>query len=618
MKKLLKNIFPGLLLFWILYLVEWNFITIEIPFKESHTSLFYLHYFFTFAIYTFFGLILGIISGGILAKKRVRYYSIIDPNREPYYTYFAKNFFSSLLILLIVLLREIINQPALFGETYLNENFVLYEIFNFIALNFSPLYFTSFLAIVISIFFYKTIMTYTFKDGLLKLYSYLISCVFLIFLLFNYGFLNAAKENTRKNLVLIGVEDFNKKYLNKRYNSELPAIFSLRTNSYNFENCYSISTKMLPAVMATASSNHPENGGLKYDRSLTVKNRLKYPYYLSLLQNIGYNIMTTGDGAFYNLRENLAVNKIIIPKRDSVTALKTAIMRNHPLLFLINNNFLTLKILPEILSLPQYQEKGFYLDKIDDLIKNKNQNFAALYLLSKSIKDLPFPFAGMAKTDGELAYAKFIDQGVGIILEKLKRENRYQNTVIVFFGLPGKDGQMKAANMKIPLLISLPEYKKERKIKNNYTNLDILPSTYQLVTGDSLLQKTDGFSLFDPFVRQDIFITDNLNNTLKKIDPAIADSFLTKKENIEIICSEKETIISLLANRTFIRGNYKLDILPGNKEVDYQLYNLKNDPYEKVNIIEENKRTAQKMILKYEKIFRKKNGYNFINGYSIK
>ena len=36
--------------------------------------------------------------------------------------------------------------------------------------------------------------------------------------------------------------------------------------------------------------------------------------------------------------------------------------------------------------------------------------------------------------------------------------------MIVFFGLPGKDGQMKAASMKIPLLISLPEYKKERKI----------------------------------------------------------------------------------------------------------------------------------------------------------
>jgi len=716
MKDIFKNTFPSILLMWFIFILEQlNMSFIDILGTESKlyndSSLSFAYYYQNFIIlvlYTVAGFFFGTISSVILYKKRKRKFSLLSKSDEKYSIYFLKSSFLSFVLLFSLLLREIINQPSLFQTTLLNENFLFYPIINFFYSFFSPLYFTSILVFIISFFFYKLMKIMNIEETILKLATYFISILILILLLFNYGFLNAdnnLKNYNKKvitnnegkyNLLMIGVEGLEQKYFAKGISDKylfenFRGFHDIKLRSYNFQNCYTTSTEMIPSLISSISGLHSDYSEYRFKFPFIKEEILhneKYNNYFEKLRNdFNYNILIAGENEFkyfknYLDEKNSALFndynkttdfKVQFPKYSNRSNLLANIIIKHPFFIPFISNSFMLNRFEEITSSEFYMNKRYLRkDVIEFMTKsssiknskladNNNNKFAILYLISKKegIK-LPYPYDSMTDNKGEIDrdrnYTKYVDEELQIIIEKLKQNNQYEETIIVLFGIPSSktfnksdnDGNenLLVNNLKIPLIISSPDYEKEKFVKRNYSNLDIYPTSFELVTGHSLRDKIDGISLLDTvFTRRDIYISERFDDLVRRIgipqnklnrsDSSTIknNNLLVSKKNKEInedrnnddlfsdlkyINNSYKSLLSSFSKRTYIRGDYKLNIYPKSEYIEYELFDIKSDPWERKNIAEEKKRILDRMISRMHDKYKKRFGYSFINGYFVK
>ncbi len=719
MKDILKNTIPSILLMWFIYFTEllnMDFVDIldieKIVLTTDSSSLLFTYYYqnlIIFILYTIAGFTFGIISSIILYEKRKRKFSLLSKSDEKYSIYFLKSSLSSFVILFSLLLREIINQPSLFQTTLLNENFLFYPIINFFYSFFSPLYFTSILVFIISFFFYKLMKIMDIEETISKIATYLISILILILLLFNYGFLNAdnnLKNEDKKvltnnegkyNLLMIGVEGLEQKYFVKGVSDKylfenFRGFHDIKLRSYNFQNCYTTSTEMIPSLISSISGLHPDYSEYRFKYPFIKEEILhdeKYNNYFEKLRNdFNYNVLIAGENEFKYLKSYLEEKnsalfnsynkktdfKIQFPKFSNRSNLLASIIIKHPFFISFISNTFMLNQFEEITSSKFYMNKRYSRkDVIEFMTKNSsiknsklidsnNEKFAILYLISKKdgIK-LPYPYDSMTDTKGKIDrnrnYTKYVDEELQIIIEKLKQNNQYEETIIVLFGIPnskifnksnnnGKENLL-VKNLKIPLLISSPDYEKEKFVKRNYSNLDIYPTSFELVTGHSLRDKIDGISLLDTvFTRRDIFISERFEDLVRRIGIPQnklnhSDSSSIKFNNLLISKKSKnisedenngdyvfndlkyinnsyKSLLSSFSKRAYIRGDYKLNIYPKSEYIEYELFDIKSDPWERKNIAEEKKRILDRMISRMHDKYKKRFNYSFINGYFIK
>jgi arylsulfatase len=241
-----------------------------------------------------------------------------------------------------------------------------------------------------------------------------------------------------------------------------------------------------------------------------------------------------------------------------------------------------------------------YYQKYKDLIIDSD------YFLKKG-----YHTHSMNKQDVESAkkvYAMIsnIDDNIGKLIEFLKDNHVYDNTIIIFMtdngpeqyrytgGYKGKKGLVREGGIHVPFYLKLPNNENQiKQIKTPAAHIDVLPTLSELCNIE-------------------------LPNHLQ-IDGVSFASSLKKNSSIKnrsLFFEWQRSYPEKYRNMAVISGDYKLigNTESKNDVKNFELYNLKKDPFESTNIYYENDAIAKTLISKldiwYNDIMSSKNLLN--------
>ncbi len=174
---------------------------------------------------------------------------------------------------------------------------------------------------------------------------------------------------------------------------------------------------------------------------------------------------------------------------------------------------------------------------------------------------------------------EIMDEGIGSIIQKLKETGQYDNTIMVFLSdngasqngnngvLRGYKGGAYEGGSRVPAIISFPG-----KINNGINNqtiltMDLLPTLLDFIGQKPSSENIDGISIKD--------------HLLDGSDLPERNVFFAFK------------------SRSFIRsGDWKLVRISNNDEVKIELYNLKSDLGEKIDLSQDHPEMVKKLSAK--------------------
>ena len=190
------------------------------------------------------------------------------------------------------------------------------------------------------------------------------------------------------------------------------------------------------------------------------------------------------------------------------------------------------------------------------------------------------------KDPGLAAMTQDLDDGVGIILKKIKELGIQDNTYIIYMSdngsVPNVPGAKKYINsynyplsrgkwdateggVRVPLIVSGPEINQKTECNESVSGSDILPTIVSLAGGDKVeLNDIDGGS-----IKNNLF-----NNTNSKVRREVEGIFFHVPYRNGIALKRPHSAI--------IQGNFKLVKFQDNGET--LLYNLSNDIKEEKNL----------------------------------
>ncbi|MBW2976271.1 sulfatase-like hydrolase/transferase [Candidatus Woesearchaeota archaeon] len=176
---------------------------------------------------------------------------------------------------------------------------------------------------------------------------------------------------------------------------------------------------------------------------------------------------------------------------------------------------------------------------------------------------------------------RFIDRQIGDLIRFLEEMNLKDKTLIVITADHGESlGEhnlhfqhtvcLYEEGIRIPLIISSPDIKQPKKIETQVQSIDIMPTILDIL-GITLIETIDGKSLI-PLVNGG-------------------------GDNRKYLFGENGELLFKQNNRIFIPGikgkwrmirtnEWKLIYIPHPEKDIYELYNLKNDPKEKINLVD--------------------------------
>lgn len=604
--KVFRNTLPALFIVWAIFISEY----LMADTGDVRNSVYYLQQLKIFISYSILGLIIGGLSGGILAVKKKKYAYSFENDIKKYSKYFLKNFGISFLTLFALVSREVINNPLLYKSTLLNSTFWLSGLFCFIRDKFSPLYFTVFFIIIIVMSIHNLARTLSIYHGTKRAAGYFSALLFSVLLIFNYGFLNASEITGGKNIIFIGVENLTRENMTGKNIKEKQSLKELKGHSYDFENCFTSVKDPKTVLLSVLTSVYPEKG--RYSDgliSLHPENKTVF----SVLKDNGYNTCNISDVKFRYDRSVATggYDDVLFATNDNL--LKAEIMLSHVLSSVVFNNSSRALLFPEFRLVSEYRDRTGTRDNLAQIIRQKDKNFLIFLTIPDYRDHLPFPYYRLAAENEEEAYLNFLNDEVNSIFDELKKSGRMKETIICLFGIPDEKKGLISKNFRIPLYISSENYEMERKVKNNYTTLDILPTVLDAAGFDLSKYSFEGRSFFDPeFIKQDVHLTDfSLIAKNSSVKFTNAEGYRSKNLNIE-------NEIFPLVPRSLIMSEMKLNVLPDTAGVKYELYDMIKDPDEKLNLIDLNPASAKKMKDAFELKMRKDMNYRLINGYVLR
>lgn len=194
-----------------------------------------------------------------------------------------------------------------------------------------------------------------------------------------------------------------------------------------------------------------------------------------------------------------------------------------------------------------------------------------------------------------------IDDNIGKLMQTLKEEEIYENTIVIFLtdngpqhnryklGLRERKSSVFGGGVRVPCFIHYPEkFKGKEEIDAPIAHIDLLPSILDLCGLEQAGHKIDGMSIFSS---QDYSVFES-----RTLFFEWGRGFLKKYRNFAAL-----------------KGNYKL---VGNTSQfssfeDFELLDVKNDPQEKNNILNEHPEIAKALKIEidnwYDEIIAEEN-----------
>lgn len=211
------------------------------------------------------------------------------------------------------------------------------------------------------------------------------------------------------------------------------------------------------------------------------------------------------------------------------------------------------------------------------------------------------PFSNMTEKDKEdarkvYAMVSNIDDNIGKLLKKLNDLNISDNTLVIFMtdngpqqtryvsGMRGLKGSIYQGGIRVPLYMRYPAaFKKNVTVETMAAHIDVLPTLAQLCKVELPKGKNiDGKSLLP-------LITGNPSDW----------------GNRSLFFYWTRKYPARYHNMSLIKDNYKLVAMTSyNSPIDgFELYNLQQDPYEKINLVPKNSKLAETLKVELDKTY---------------
>ena len=187
---------------------------------------------------------------------------------------------------------------------------------------------------------------------------------------------------------------------------------------------------------------------------------------------------------------------------------------------------------------------------------------------------------------------KYIDAQIGRLVDCLNEERIYEDTLIIITSDHGENfgehnfyfqhgSSLYEPSLKTPLIFRYPKsIPKGKIISQRVQNIDIMPTVLEML-GIPILDKIDGVSLL-PLIKE---------KTKKSMSFIFAESI---EEHFK--GNERVFFPGIRGKwRAMIEGDWKIIYIPHPKNDIFELYNLKDDPEEKNNLIGKEKEIASHM-----------------------
>jgi len=196
-----------------------------------------------------------------------------------------------------------------------------------------------------------------------------------------------------------------------------------------------------------------------------------------------------------------------------------------------------------------------------------------------------------------------IDENIGKLIQSLKGQGIYDNTILVFLsdngpqqnrfklGLRERKSSVYGGGVRVPCIIHYPvKYKVKQELNLTLAHIDLLPSILDLCGINEPEHKIDGMSFFSK-----------------------DEAKLSRFKNRTLFFEWGRGFLIKYRNFAALNGNFKL---VGNTGLDsgiedFELFNIKTDPKEKNNVLKENIEIAtalkNEMDAWYDEIVSEKN-----------
>ena len=187
---------------------------------------------------------------------------------------------------------------------------------------------------------------------------------------------------------------------------------------------------------------------------------------------------------------------------------------------------------------------------------------------------------------------KYIDAQIGRLVDCLNEERIYEDTLIIITSDHGENfgehnfyfqhgSSLYEPSLKTPLIFRYPKsIPKGKIISQRVQNIDIMPTVLEML-GIPILDKIDGVSLL-PLIKE---------KTKKSMSFIFAESI---EEHFK--GNERVFFPGIRGKwRAMIEGDWKIIYIPHPENDIFELYNLKDDPEEKNNLIGKEKEIASHM-----------------------
>ena len=194
----------------------------------------------------------------------------------------------------------------------------------------------------------------------------------------------------------------------------------------------------------------------------------------------------------------------------------------------------------------------------------------------------------IAHYDGGIRY---IDEQIGKLLNVLKENNLEEDTLVILTADHGENfgehnfyfqhgASLYEPSLKVPLIFKYPGLPNSKIIGVRIQNTDIMPTVLDMLN-IPIIDKIDGISLL----------------TLIEGKTEKGNDFIFAESIEEHFKGNKRVYFPGIKGkwRTMIVGNWKIIYIPHPKEDIFELYNIKSDPEEKNNLIDQEKDMALHM-----------------------
>ena len=217
----------------------------------------------------------------------------------------------------------------------------------------------------------------------------------------------------------------------------------------------------------------------------------------------------------------------------------------------------------------------------------------------------------IALYDGEIRYTD--EKLINPLINGLKKLNLYDRTMIIFTSDHGEEFYEHGAwehghtlyneLIKIPLIIKFPYSKYKGKKFNNFVSIiDIVPTILEELKINFSQYNLDGRNLTEIISQEEkgnrVFVSELYDQK------EFPNSFRYHRYLRKVSINENQYKLILNINR-FKYHYFFCPPLPQNDTIEMQLFDLKKDPNERVNIASQNKKLIKKLLKKLNNYYRK-------------